>query len=623
MGNPDASRPKKSPGKASNDKRRPTRSPAGRQPTSRQMASRRKAVMQQRAALIGGGCVLLAVLIVVLVFWLTGRSNVRDDGKILPNVYAAGIDLGGMTPEEARSALHLATDKTFSQTDMVVQLPGNQIRLSPADTSAGLDVDAVVDAAYGYGRGGSDEEYAQAVRQAEQSTHTIALLPYLSLDLDQIQATIQTFCDTYSSHMTQPEAHLEGDRPAYDPEYPDLEADHQTLVITMGQPDYILDTGSIYDRVLDAYSLNQMTVEYEPPTRSEPKRPVAAELFQQFCIAPANAVLDDVTFEATPEVYGYGFSIPVLQQMIDNAGYGETIQIQLDFLMPNVTVTELVKDLFRDSLATYTAANQSGNSTARDTNLRLSAEAINGIVIKDGETFSFNNVVGDRTPQKGYQQVSELRGGKETLVLGGGVSQTASALYYCALLADLDILERHNSQYATSYAPLGLDAYVDWGIQDLRFRNNTGAPVKIIAQANGSQVTVQLLGNDKLDYTIRIVTEVVETLEYQERVQIVDKDNILGYTTGQILQAGITGYEVQTSVDKLEKGTGTVLSSTLVDTSSYASRDQVVIALEPGPTDPTDPTDPIQPSDPEEPSEPSENTDDPSLPPGGDIPSYF
>ena len=124
--------------------------------------------------------------------------------------------------------------------------------------------------------------------------------------------------------------------------------------------------------------------------------------------------------------------------------------------------------------------------------------------------------------------------------------------------------------------------------------------------------------------SMAMLTSVTDTFyEHMLNRDYVDKDNILGYTTGQILQAGITGYEVQTSVDKLEKGTGTVLSSTLVDTSSYASRDQVVIALEPGPTDPTDPTDPIQPSDPEEPSEPSENTDDPSLPPGGDIPSYF
>lgn len=612
MGKYEADRSKAARDKAEVDKayRQMTDSPTRKQPSPQQIASRRRALKKQKIALITGGSILLVLLIGVIIGMIVYSNRPGDDGKILPNVYAAGIDLGGMSREEAASALHLATDKTFSQKDMVITLPDSSLTLSPSDTHAALDVDAVVEAAYSYGRTGTESEFEKAKKNAANTTYTIALLPYLQLDLDYIQTTIRSFCDSYGSALTQPTAHLEGDRPAYDPEYPDLRVTHQTLIITMGTPDYALDAGKVYDRVLDAYSLNEMTVTYEAPTLTEPTVPDATALFDGFCIAPQDATMDDVTYEVTPEVYGYGFDIDSLQKKIDAAEYGQTIEIQLGFIMPNVTSKELTEDLFVDTLSSYTTS-ASGSSSDRNTNLELSAQAINGIVIKAGEEFSFNNTVGNPTAQKGYKPVTELRNGKETTVLGGGISQTASALYYCALMADLDILERHSNEYAVGYTQLGLDAFVDWGARDLRIRNNTGAPIRIIAYANGSDVSVQLLGEEDKGYTVQINAEIVGEELPETIVQVVAKNNVYNYTDGQIMQTGITGYEVQTSVDKFDDRTGQLISSTLVDTSTYAKRDQIVISIESEPeeTDPTDPTAPSDPTDPIAPADPSEPTD--------------
>ena len=305
--------------------------------------------------------------------------------------------------------------------------------------------------------------------------------------------------------------------------------------------------------------------------------------------------------------------------MLDVASYGQEVQVQLDFIMPNVTAKHLTASLFKDTLAQHELTSPS-TDIGLGINLNLSCNAINGIVIKAGEEFSFNNTMGRPTAQKGYLEVTEFRGGKYTQVLGGGISQTASALYYCALLSDLDILERHNNEYAVDYAPLGQDAFVDFGVRDLRLRNNTGAPIRIIASASGNTVSVTLLGENNLSYQIVVNSEVVGETPPDTITQLISSDNVYGYTDGHVLQSGITGYEVQTSVDKVDDLTGQVLSSTLVDYSNYKKQDEVVVKIhtDEDPTEPTDPTAPIDPdtstdsSDttqlPEEPTEPKEES---------------
>ena len=570
-----------------------------KQPTAQQIESRRKAAKKRKITLIVLCTVVLAILIGLIAALIISSNKPKDDGRILSNVYAGGINLGGMTEEEAKSALHLATDNTLLKKDMVIKLPGTSFSLSAADTGIQLNVDAVVQTAYNYGRTGTEAEQ-QAVRKGAASTiHTIALLPYLSLDLTYIQNTIDGFCDSFSTVMSQPTAVLEGHRPAFDPEYPDVSADHQTLVITMGIPDYALDADKIYDKVLDAYSLNELTVTYQPPAATEPEIPDAQKLFEQLCVAPVDAVMDEVTFDVTPEIYGYGFDIPAVQKLIDAAEYGQTIRVQLGFIMPDITAKDLTENLFLDTLSSYASINSGSNSDNRNVNLMLSCDAINGYVIKAGEEFSFNRVVGRPTAAKGYKKAPGFLSGKETELLGSGIDQTASTLYYCALMADLEILERHNNGYAVSYIGLGLDASIDWGSQDLRLRNNTGSPIRITAIADENQVYIQLQGIDEKDYEIKLNAETVKQYDPQTIYQVMDKDNVLGNQDGDVLQAGITGYDVDLYINRHHKQTGELISSTLLNTSSYSKRDQIVVRIEsdapvPPPTDPSDVTAPSE-----------------------------
>ena len=562
-----------------------------RRPSARQIAERNKAAKTRMIVIIAVCSVILTILIGLIIGMIVYALQPKDDGRILNNVYAAGINLSGMTVDEARNALHLATDNTFTRKDMVITLPDDTIVLSPTNTGARLDVDKVVQAAYNYGRDGSDAANKKVQQNADKTIHTIALLGYMELNTTYIQNALKEFCDSYSSTMTQPTITLKGERPVFDPENPDQPVTHQTLIITMGTPDYRLDYNRLYERVLDAYSLNEMEITYSAPTQTEPERPVAQALFDQYCTLPEDARLDEY-LNVLPEVYGYGFDVDALQKRIDNAGYGDNLQIDLKFLAPAIVSEDLADSLPVDVLAQYVCSNPSATE-GWITNMTLACNEINNIILNKGESFSFNDLVGRLTQSKGYQKAPGYRGGTESEILGAGVEQVASALYYCALMSDLEILDRYNNGYVTNYIDAGLDAYISYNSQDLRFMNNTEDPIRIEATVEGGSVTVTIYGIDSRMYDIEIVTEILKTIKPNTIFQNMDKDNIMNYKDGDVMVSGITGYEVAVYRVKRNKQTGEEVSKDRVNTSSYSSRDEKVVKIEPDATvDPSTPVDP-------------------------------
>lgn len=562
-----------------------------RRPTARQIAERKRAIRNRKIAIITVCSVILVVLIGLIVGMIVYANRNKDDGLILNNVYAAGINLGGMTQEDAKNALHLVTDNTFTQKDMVIKLPDATITLPASETGAKLNVDKVVEAAYNYGRSGSVTENKKAQQNANTIQHTIALLSYMELDTRYIQNVLKAFCDSYSSIMTQPSDTISGNRPEYDPENPDISVTHQTLTITLGTPDYKLDYNRLYDRVLDAYSMNQLEISYEAPILTNPQVPSAQALFDKYCLMPENAQLDD-QLNVIPEIYGYGFDVDTLQKRIDNAKHGETIQVTLNFMKPDVTSKELSKNVLPDVLVDYLCSNPDATEEWIH-NMTLACEAINGKVVNAGENFSFNQLLGRITEANGFKKAPGYSKGMEAQVLGAGVEQVASALYYCALVCDFTILERHNSGYAVKYIDLGLDAYIT-GSQDLRFTNSSDHPIRILAEVDGNSVRVRIQGTDKRMYDIEIKSVIEETLEPEHSYKVVAKENVMGYEDGQILVSGITGYTVKVYRVKYNKQTGDETIRTIIDVSNYSKRDQVEVQIE------SDPIEDPQPSDPSE-----------------------
>lgn len=132
-------------------------------------------------------------------------------------------------------------------------------------------------------------------------------------------------------------------------------------------------------------------------------------------------------------------------------------------------------------------------SKNRVQNLKVAAKAVNGTVIKPGETFSFNKTVGPRTAEKGYKEAPVLVGKEHTKGLGGGVCQVSTTIFNAAKKADLDIVERHTHDIEVVYAKNGTDATVSYGTLDMKFKNTKDYDILIRASANNSTVSVSLI----------------------------------------------------------------------------------------------------------------------------------
>lgn len=135
-------------------------------------------------------------------------------------------------------------------------------------------------------------------------------------------------------------------------------------------------------------------------------------------------------------------------------------------------------------------------------NLKRAAEEINSYVIKPGEIFSFWEIIKD--PNLGYKKSRSIIKGRVIEENGGGLCQVSGIIYYIAIIAGLEVLERHNHSMdiytdRTRFTPLGTDATVVYGSKDLRIRNNSEGPVRFVLQVDGDRLTVRLLSVLKIE----------------------------------------------------------------------------------------------------------------------------
>ncbi|MCR3923256.1 MAG: VanW family protein, partial [Firmicutes bacterium] len=128
-----------------------------------------------------------------------------------------------------------------------------------------------------------------------------------------------------------------------------------------------------------------------------------------------------------------------------------------------------------------------GGSAGRTDNLYMAAKYMDGTVLAPGDVFSFNNVTGPRTFDRGYSMAPVVGG----MGIGGGVCQVATTVYNVALLAEMEIVERHPHSIRVGYVAAGKDATVTNYI-DMKFRNSTDKFVQIRSGAGGGHVWVQL-----------------------------------------------------------------------------------------------------------------------------------
>ncbi|MCS4468835.1 VanW family protein [Clostridium botulinum] len=142
-------------------------------------------------------------------------------------------------------------------------------------------------------------------------------------------------------------------------------------------------------------------------------------------------------------------------------------------------------------IGSYSSHYGSISSSQRANNIVTSTSAINGKILMPGDVFSFNGVVGERTAEKGYQAAPIIVGEKWKWIRWG-VCQVSSTLFNAVAGSKLQSIERSHHTKPVHYVPQGMDATVDYGNIDYKFRNNLQSPIYIEAYTSNGNVVFNL-----------------------------------------------------------------------------------------------------------------------------------
>jgi len=177
----------------------------------------------------------------------------------------------------------------------------------------------------------------------------------------------------------------------------------------------------------------------------------------------------------------------------------------------------------------------------RTVNLKVGAAILDGHVILPGETFSFNEVVGERSAENGYRYAPGISGGQIIDVLGGGICQVASTVFGSAFFAGLEIVRARPHSRPSSYVDMGLDATVVWDTIDLRFRNDFEFPIVLHMNVSQGQVRAEFLGPYR-PFQVAFERSLVDSMDY-ETVYRADPDLRLGVEV--VAQRGRRGFKLE------------------------------------------------------------------------------
>ena len=495
------------------------------------------------AAKIAGGLVLL------LFVALCGFTYLYPN--VFPGVTVGTIPVGGMSRSAAVDKIEKESGALYEGQNVSVTIYETTYDIPVEDVLQSVDSEQSAANAFAVGRTGNPFVRMWNVIKAaagQNEAQTAA-----TVDEDGLTGTLE---DIASKALTEPVE-------------PTWEIGTDTMTIYAGKPGVNFDSAAV-EQVLDE-KIRLMDFEpYEVSVElSETPQIDIDKIAEQVIGDPVSATVSKEDGKTIiPEKVGVQFDMEEARTIIGD-GSAESYEIPVTTTAAKVTAEKLEEVLFRDTLASCSTSLNEGN-VPRTNNVRLASAAINGTILNPGEEFSYNNAVGERTTERGYQSAGAYSGNEIIDEVGGGVCQPSSTLYMAVLRADLEVTQRVNHSFTVAYTPLGEDATVSWGGPDFCFKNDTDYPIKILAEQSNGQLTMTIVGTKTSDKTVTTRTEVIETYTPQ---RIEKKDNSMMVGQSRVEVSGIPGYSTRTYKIITENGQTT---EELANTSNYIKRDEVV-----------------------------------------------
>lgn len=419
----------------------------------------------------------------------TALCATADTSHMLANTTVNDIDISGMTLEESYAILKTDADARREASVFTVSFENKNYNIA---VNGALSLD-----------------YETAAKKAFQKGHS----GFLSRGLDRVASYFAGNHIEYPPVSEDTEAihkciEASGLLDAVTPIENTYKIENEKLILTVGAAKKP-DEEKLRKKLKSAFQTKDFGETIPCPTSRDDIRNLE-RIRQDIYTEPVNSTLDrDNNYAVTEAVTGVDFDVENAKKLLSGMKTGDTAKIDLIYTQPEISAQNLRDRLFVDNLSTYTTR-VTGRSN-RLTNVKLAAKKCDGKILLSGDELSFNGAVGEQNAKTGFKTAGATLNGKPVQAYGGGICQVSSTIFAAALYANLEIVERWEHDYVSSYIPAGLDAAVAWNELDFRIANNTSYPIIIDVNYKDGYLTVTIRGTKTDDSSVGIQTETLDS----------------------------------------------------------------------------------------------------------------
>lgn len=498
--------------------------------------------------------IIISVIIAIILIFSTifALLNINNT-NIISGVKIEGIDVSGLSRDEAKTKIETIYNEKL-QKDIMLKYQEYDTTISPELLETSYNIESAVEDALSIGK--HDNIFVN------NYNILFALLGENNINVDMSineESTKKTITDI---GLNIPGAVIE----------PGYYIEENKLIITRGKEGIKVDEDNLIEKIkvdLRDVHINQEYIEI-PVINKIPEEIDIEKIHTEIYKEVQDAYYTKEPFTIHPEVEGVDFNVDDAKKLLEEDR--DQYEIVLTITKPKVTTAQIGSEAFPDLLATY-STNYDASNVSRTTNLRLACQKINDKVILPGETFSYNKTLGERTYSAGYKDAKVYENGQVVDGIGGGICQISSTLYNSVLMSNMEVTERKNHQFVTSYTPPGRDATVVYGLTDFKFKNTRTYAIKIKASVSNGIATVSIYGiKEDNEYAVSFSTKTISSIPYT--IKYVN-DSSLNVGTEKVSQKGTNGIITETYI--IKSLNGKVVSTKLLSKDTYNAMQRIIL----------------------------------------------
>lgn len=497
---------------------------------------------------------LLAIIVALVVILSASIYTILrlSYDKVYEGVYIENVSIGGMTAEEVRAKIPTLKDIS-QQYYITIRIGDASEQIYTKVLAPAFDTEEMTSIAMQYGREKKGIARLSSISDLKRNpVHVPYVLRFNDRALQQVLDKL-----TAKLNITAVDNKIEiGDN---------------TITITRGVPGLGIDYQEVKAAITECVltKTDVATVQLKQISPEEITVDYIKRHTQETPVDATHSIVDHrlVITQSNP---GVTLNEKEVKRAIKEQEGSAVLTIPAKIKHPEVSTESLQNTLIAHKLSSY-SSDYSSSSSDRAHNIQLASDKINGYVLAPGEEFSYNDVVGPRTPEHGFRIANVYVGNTVQPGIGGGICQVSSTLFNAAVLADLDITERKNHTLPVSYVPLGRDATVSYGSIDFKFKNNYDSPIEIRVECVGRKNIISIYGsNERPNRKIEIRTEQTGT----SSPKVVQKED-------PTLEEGVVKVETKGTngsshiAYKITYENGEQVSRQVLCKSVYAGKDQI------------------------------------------------